>query len=380
MDDFSDYGLGDYSFDDIDYGSFDPVDYGAGSVSDFNQGYDFSDSSYASPSYDYYEPSYQESQGSFYNPSAMSSLYTPSSYSASPAYDQGMYTQGGFEGLGIGNPASYTPSSYTQSSPDEGGGFLASLDKLGSFMQSPGGQLMGQALGAGMGALGAMKQNKLNKKMSKAQAEELAKRKAEAMRYNEPLRLQYERQAVAAPVARRGESEFFSGNKLPSYFAEGGLARLRQYAKGRDIEREMQEIDGPTRAEVIIERAPSMGSQAEDYAAQAARLEAAALAEAKKRMKPKAKSFFSFKEGGCLPGYVEGGQSGQSDKVEARLSPGEYVMDADVVSALGDGNNNAGALKLDAMRAKIRTHKRGAPSSKIPPKAKSPLAYLKGAK
>jgi len=80
--------------------------------------------------------------------------------------------------------------------------------------------------------------------------------------------------------------------------------------------------------------------------------------------------------GGLAHAFVSGGGSGQADNVPARLSDGEYVMDADVVSALGDGNNAAGAAKLDQMRQAIRAHKRGAPSDKIPPKAKQPMAYL----
>ena len=71
-----------------------------------------------------------------------------------------------------------------------------------------------------------------------------------------------------------------------------------------------------------------------------------------------------------------GGDKGQDDTVPAWLSHGEYVMDADTVSALGDGNNAAGAKQLDQMREAIRSHKRSAPPSKIPPKAKSPLQYL----
>ena len=67
---------------------------------------------------------------------------------------------------------------------------------------------------------------------------------------------------------------------------------------------------------------------------------------------------------------------GQEDNVPAMLSPKEYVMDADVVSALGDGNPDHGAKKLDAFRAKVRAHKRGAPSSRIPPKAKSIESYM----
>lgn len=83
-----------------------------------------------------------------------------------------------------------------------------------------------------------------------------------------------------------------------------------------------------------------------------------------------------FKSGGALS-LVNGPGGGQDDLVKAHLSPGEYVMDADVVSALGDGSNEAGAKKLDQMREHIRAHNRSAPPGEIPPKAKGPLEYLK---
>lgn len=79
-------------------------------------------------------------------------------------------------------------------------------------------------------------------------------------------------------------------------------------------------------------------------------------------------------------GLLAGGSAGQADEINARLSDGEYVMDADVVAALGDGNTMAGAKKLDQMRENIRRHKRSAPHSSIPPRAKSIEAYLKGGK
>jgi len=60
------------------------------------------------------------------------------------------------------------------------------------------------------------------------------------------------------------------------------------------------------------------------------------------------------------------------------LADGEYVFDADTVAALGNGSSDAGAKRLDEMRQAIRKHKRSAPVDKIPPKAKSPLEYLKG--
>jgi len=77
---------------------------------------------------------------------------------------------------------------------------------------------------------------------------------------------------------------------------------------------------------------------------------------------------------------VRGAGTGQSDDIPALLSDGEYVIDADTVAALGDGSNKAGAEALDKFREQIRKHKRSAPHDKIPPKAKSPLAYLKEVK
>ncbi len=66
--------------------------------------------------------------------------------------------------------------------------------------------------------------------------------------------------------------------------------------------------------------------------------------------------------------------------VPAKIADGEYVFPAGFVSALGGGDNKAGAKILDGLREKLRAHKRSAPTSKIPPKAKSPLDYIKQAK
>lgn len=66
--------------------------------------------------------------------------------------------------------------------------------------------------------------------------------------------------------------------------------------------------------------------------------------------------------------------------VPAKIADGEYVFPASFVSALGGGDNKKGADILDGLREKLRAHKRSAPNSKIPPKAKSPLDYIKGSK
>jgi hypothetical protein len=77
---------------------------------------------------------------------------------------------------------------------------------------------------------------------------------------------------------------------------------------------------------------------------------------------------------------IGGGADGRSDDVNAVLSDGEYVMDAETVAMLGNGSSKAGAAKLDQMRANLRKQKGQALSKgKISPNAKSPLSYLKGA-
>lgn len=75
--------------------------------------------------------------------------------------------------------------------------------------------------------------------------------------------------------------------------------------------------------------------------------------------------------------YVEGPGTGRSDEVPARLSKGEFVVDAETVALLGDGSSEAGAKKLDDMRKGIRQHKGAAlAKGKFSPSAKAPLSYV----
>lgn len=91
-------------------------------------------------------------------------------------------------------------------------------------------------------------------------------------------------------------------------------------------------------------------------------------------------SYFNlgYKKGGALSRYVRGEGDGQADKIPAMLSDGEYVMDAETVSALGNGSSEAGAKKLDEFRMSLRKHKRSAPVGKIPPKTKHLSKYMTG--
>lgn len=80
-----------------------------------------------------------------------------------------------------------------------------------------------------------------------------------------------------------------------------------------------------------------------------------------------------------ISNLAKGSGSGRDDTINARLSDGEYVMDAETVALLGDGSNDEGARRLDQMRKELRAQKgKALAKGKFSPNAKSPLAYLKG--
>ena len=75
--------------------------------------------------------------------------------------------------------------------------------------------------------------------------------------------------------------------------------------------------------------------------------------------------------------YVKGPGSGRSDDIEALLSDGEYVIDAESVALLGDGSGEAGARRLDEMRANLRKHKgQKLKKGEFTHKAKRPEQYM----
>jgi hypothetical protein len=76
---------------------------------------------------------------------------------------------------------------------------------------------------------------------------------------------------------------------------------------------------------------------------------------------------------------AQGTGSGRDDTINAKLSDGEYVIDAETVALLGNGSTKAGAMALDQMREQIRQQKgKALAKGKFSPDAKSPLAYMKG--
>jgi len=88
-------------------------------------------------------------------------------------------------------------------------------------------------------------------------------------------------------------------------------------------------------------------------------------------------SFFSnvpmaLAKGGALP-------DGRSDDIPAMLSNNEYVIDAETMALLGNGDPAAGAAKMDEWRVNVRKHKgRDLAKGKISRNAKMPSAYMGG--
>jgi len=88
---------------------------------------------------------------------------------------------------------------------------------------------------------------------------------------------------------------------------------------------------------------------------------------------------YQARQGGIIPGlasqvrmqgggrYLSGKGDGMSDSIdakiqggqEARLSDGEFVVPADVVSGLGNGSSDAGAKRLHGMMDRIRKERTG---------------------
>ena len=108
--------------------------------------------------------------------------------------------------------------------------------------------------------------------------------------------------------------------------------------------------------------------------------------------------WYDYAKGGVAgvdnPRYLQGETDGMADKIPARighsqpaaLSHGEFVVPADVVSHLGNGNSDAGAKKLYQMMDKIREARTGTTKQgkKINPDKFMPgglaSAYAKGGK
>jgi len=83
-----------------------------------------------------------------------------------------------------------------------------------------------------------------------------------------------------------------------------------------------------------------------------------------------------YSEGGAGTTYIQGRGDGTSDQIPAMVANSEFVLPADVVSALGNGSSDSGADILDQFIKTIRAHKHSNAPDQLPPESKGPLEYL----
>ena len=124
----------------------------------------------------------------------------------------------------------------------------------------------------------------------------------------------------------------------------------------------------------------------QDYGVSAAQMAAATgLSEQEVQDRMSAAGYAKGGIAGGNPRYLRGSTDGMADKLDtsidgtqpAKLSHGEFVVPADVVSHLGNGNSDAGAKKLYSMMDKVRMARTG---TKKQGKEINPDKFLPGGK
>ena len=169
-------------------------------------------------------------------------------------------------------------------------------------------------------------------------------------------------------VASFGKDRGFFDPDVPVVGYQGEIPKyqaIQEVVKGRDDSGRRPGSGGRRyMSDVIYAKAPE-------------NQEPMSVAEAQAKAKAQAQG---FAEGG----YLNGDSDGQADEVpgsidgvqEARLSHGEYVLPADLVSLLGNGNSDAGAKALDEFMAMVRKQGTGTEKQQKNIKADKVLASL----
>lgn len=188
------------------------------------------------------------------------------------------------------------------------------------------------------------------------------------------------RQANVAPETRRAGSTFFEFVSPVQYgqanqpttpapvvqAAEGGLMysdptnAVMMYSSGG--------IAGAQDMYTSLINKGFTPEQAKAYIAQQMSKSARSRQDREDKLNERDQGLMALAKGGNLPPrYLNGATDGMADKIPAKigekqpaaLSHGEFVIPADVVSHLGNGNSEAGAKVLYDMMAKIRKARTG---------------------
>ena len=129
----------------------------------------------------------------------------------------------------------------------------------------------------------------------------------------------------------------------------GGLGALAAYKSAKDAQKQAAGATLGKNAPVTATRSAFKGTK---YSAEGGGIGSLDMAQGGRALPPR---------------YLDGHSDGMADKVPANidgkrpaaLSDGEFVIPADVVSHLGNGNSNAGAKRLYEMMDQIRSARTG---------------------
>ena len=168
-----------------------------------------------------------------------------------------------------------------------------------------------------------------------------------------------------------------TGGKIKSYSPRGYLDLIQGYSEGGEIEDEEsieEEVaeysqapmtDG-SRGLIQLAQAAILGQLAEDQTDDVIQ-KFIDLHGNKAFRELREKTLESVANGSRKEGMIEGHTGGMDDMVEGvigsservAVSPGEFIIPADVVSMLGDGNSDSGRTKLEQMMSRVRKEKTG---------------------
>jgi len=161
------------------------------------------------------------------------------------------------------------------------------------------------------------------------------------------------------------------GGTIKSYSPRGYLEMIQGYNEGGEIEETMMEdSDAPmtdgSRQLIPLTQAAILGQLPEDQTDDVIQ-KFIDLHGNRAFRKLREETLESVANGSRKEGMVEGHTGGMDDMVDGvigsservAVSPGEFIIPADVVSMLGDGNSDSGRHKLEQMMSRVRKDKTG---------------------
>lgn len=153
-----------------------------------------------------------------------------------------------------------------------------------------------------------------------------------------------------------GTGKGYGEEDLGLYLADGGPVRVEPVIGTKGPQRKGSTGGGLSREAILAALDATDVTPRAPAAAPAQRMQPGTIP----RVEDALRRSGAYAEGGA----VKGKSGGKADKVAAKLSPGEHVIDAEVVAMLGDGNTEAGHALLDELKQRVRAFKRQAPADR----------------